>query len=218
MAYTPINWQTGDTITADKLNRCDNGWSVESTQLFSETVTTTDTGQGFAMGQVQYVFESTRPPEVTVTFNGTDYICAINAQNGYGELGASGPDFTNYPFYIAPSYNGTNIVTSTAGTYAVAMSTQSVEVSSDFSTATAAAAPKPLFVDGLTVTYNDCLTAFVAGREVYYTLTSDGLMVKYWLVGIDMTNLQLHFAYLGSSLTSIGIVSKSVSSPNDVVA
>lgn len=218
MAYTPINWQTGDTITAEKLNKMDNGWAVESTQLFSETVATTDTGQGFAVSQVQYVFEGTRPPEVTVTFNGTDYICAINAQGGYGELGASGPDFTNYPFYIAPLSNGTNIFTSTAGTYAVAMSMQSVEVSSDFSTATVAAAPKPLYVDGQTVTYNDCLTAFTAGREVWYPLIIDGLMVKYWLVGIDTTNLNLHFARLGSSLTSIGIVSKSVSSPNDVVA
>lgn len=218
MAYTPINWQTGDTITAEKLNKMDNGWSVESTQLFSETVTTADTGQGFAMGQIQYVFEGTRPPEVTIMFDGTAYTCAINAQNGYGELGGSGPVFTNYPFYIAPSYNGTNVVTSTAGTYAVAMSTQSVEVSSDFSTATAAAAPKPLFVDGQTVTYNDCLTAFLAGREVLYLLTSDGLTAKHWLVGIDMTNLLLYFARLGSSLTSIGIVTRSVSSPNDVVA
>ena len=42
MSYTPINWQTGDIITAEKMNKMDNGWSVESSsqQLFSETVTT----------------------------------------------------------------------------------------------------------------------------------------------------------------------------------
>ena len=25
MAYTPTNWQTGDTITAEKLNKLENG-------------------------------------------------------------------------------------------------------------------------------------------------------------------------------------------------
>lgn len=131
MAYTPINWQTGDTITAAKLNRCDNGWGYESTQLFSETVTTTDTGDGYAAGQFDYWFENL-PPEVVVTFDGTDYTCERNEQNGYGDIG---PAFTRYPFYLYSDRNGTHLLTDTAGTHTVAVSVSSVECSDNFANA-----------------------------------------------------------------------------------
>lgn len=39
MIYTPINWQNGDTITAEKMNKMDNGWGIGEVELFSETVT-----------------------------------------------------------------------------------------------------------------------------------------------------------------------------------
>lgn len=134
MAYTPINWQTGDTITADKLNRCDNGWGVESTQLFSETVTTTDTGQGFAAGQLEYEFQGEPPSEAVITFDGTSYTVERNERGGYGDAGASGPDFTNYPFHIAV-FNGTQIYTATAGTYTVALTAETVVTSNGFNAA-----------------------------------------------------------------------------------
>lgn len=134
MAYTPINWQTGDTITAAKLNRCDNGWGVESTQLFSETVTTVDAGQGFAAGQLQYEPQGELPSEAVVTFDGTSYTVERNERGGYGDAGVSGPDFTNYPFHIAV-FNGITLYTATAGTHAVALAAEVVVTSDGFSAA-----------------------------------------------------------------------------------
>ena len=75
MAYTPINWQTGDTITAAKLNRCDNGWGYESTEILSETVTTADTySGGYGVGELAYS-QFINSPTIVVTFDGTDYTC-----------------------------------------------------------------------------------------------------------------------------------------------
>ena len=100
MAYTPINWQTGDTITADKLNRCDNGWRVESTQLFSETVTT-EAGEYGNEGMLTYSSQVSSPT-ITVTFDGTNYQCSVvKMGEGYGYGGVSSGweyDFTTYPF------------------------------------------------------------------------------------------------------------------------
>lgn len=46
MAYTPTVWQTGDTITAEKLNKLENG--VASGEGGSFLVTATPTGQDTA--------------------------------------------------------------------------------------------------------------------------------------------------------------------------
>lgn len=40
MSYTPINWQTGDTITAEKLNKMDNGWLVFVVNLITDESST----------------------------------------------------------------------------------------------------------------------------------------------------------------------------------
>ena len=103
MAYTPIGWQTGDTITAEKLNKMDNGWSVEesATTLTEETVTTSDQG---GMNQGVFVYnEPINTDVVYVTFNGTRYECpAIDAfgQKFYGGFTEQGPVFTEFPFAI----------------------------------------------------------------------------------------------------------------------
>jgi len=122
MSYTPINWQTGDTITADKLNRCDNGWGTESTQLFSETVTTTDTGHGFSAGSITYS-TTIDAALITVTFDGTDYECPridIDGSYFYGGF-STGPDFTNFPFFITSGSEGNKLITQTAGAHTVAV-------------------------------------------------------------------------------------------------
>lgn len=41
MAYTPTNWQTGDVITAEKLNKMENGIAGSSLEVIF-TVTTND--------------------------------------------------------------------------------------------------------------------------------------------------------------------------------
>lgn len=134
MTYTPINWQTGDTITAEKLNKMDNGWGIDKTQLFSETVTTVagDFGNTATLTYASMI----TAPMLYVTFDGTDYACnAISVGAGmlaYGGVAVSGPDFTEYPFAIM-SANGTNtLYTETAGTHTVEANTASIEVSQEF--------------------------------------------------------------------------------------
>lgn len=133
MSYTPINWQNGDTITAEKMNKMDNGWSVGETQILSETVTTTLGEFPFAYGTLAYS-EQITDSSIIVVFDGTSYTVARN-EYGYGEAGSSGPVFTNYPFFII-SNNGNNaIYTENAGTYTVAVSAIGIAVSENFETA-----------------------------------------------------------------------------------
>lgn len=184
MAYTPINWQTGDTITAEKMNKMDNGWGVSSTQLFSETVTTAkdpeypdDPAWGTSTYSTQITAES-----ITVTFNGTDYICTrIIAHEGggftdyaYGEFNNHEPDFTNYPFLIYTSSGGNDLCTQTEGTYTIAVSADALEVSDTFSDAVNMAVVIPdvsalplRCIDGQTA-YVDMQTAFNDGRILYF--------------------------------------------------
>ena len=167
MTYTPINWQTGDTITAEKMNKMDNGWSVDSTQLFSETVTTTDTGQGYATGQLVYVFQQEPPAEAVVTFDGTDYVCERDSQYGYG----GSNDFSTYPFYISPAPSQTDIYTAVAGTHTVALGVQGVVVSAAFGEAVNSCVESPSIpylpvsvVDGATdKTWDEIYDSFIGG-------------------------------------------------------
>lgn len=140
MAYTPINWQTGDTITAEKMNKMDNGWGIQQAQLFSESATTVDTGSGFASCELAYG-SLIDAPTITVTFNNTDYTVNRGDMGGryyYGEIGTGGPSFVNYPFFIDSADEGgvfNSLYTASAGTYAVSVSTEGVQTSSNFSEA-----------------------------------------------------------------------------------
>lgn len=171
MSYTPIGWQTGDTIIAEKLNKMDPGWGVSSTQFFSETVTTTDTGQGFAAGNLTYVFQSDPPETAVITFDGTDYTCNWNGF-GYGEIGESGPDFTTYPFYLmiqSGEMGRTIIYTSTASGHTVALSANEIEISDAFNSAVqkCVGLMPMLCIDG-TTTYGEMIEASSKGRILYF--------------------------------------------------
>jgi len=135
MAYTPVNWQTGDTITAEKLNKMDNGWGYESTQLFSETVTTVD--QGGTNGAELAYSGTIDADTITVTYDGTEYTCP-RIDNGdsyfYGGFN-DGPDFTTYPFFIFSEVGQNQLITPTAGTHTVAVSAPSLQTSADFDAA-----------------------------------------------------------------------------------
>ena len=138
MSYTPINWQTGDTITADKMNKMDNGWGVSSTQLFSETVTT-DVSEFGNEGELSYS-SVISAAEIIVTFGGTDYTCPVVIMNtgyGYGGVDADWSyDFTDFPFALVfSSEDGNFLATETAGTYTISVNAPAIEVSDDFSDA-----------------------------------------------------------------------------------
>lgn len=175
MAYTPINWQTGDTITAEKLNKMDNGWGVDSTELFSETVTTADEG-GMNSGSLVYS-QLINADTITVTFDGTDYTCNAtdmgNGIYGYGGVAATGPDFTNYPFALFSMVNvgaGNEMYTETASTHTVAVSVSSLQTSANFAKAASAAiggAFYPLVIG--TTTWSQVVDAMGAGKLVFRT-------------------------------------------------
>ncbi len=171
MAYTPINWQTGDTITADKLNRCDNGWGYESTQLFSETVTTVAEQMG---NMAQLAYSGTDTPEtMSVEFDGTDYECT--RQDGGSECwwGAPSPaDFSTYPFVVVYTGGSWLLGTQTADTHTVAASVVGVEVSADFDAAVKSiivdVSSIPLLCVAGTTTRAEMVAAESAGRLMYF--------------------------------------------------
>lgn len=127
MSYTPIGWQTGDTITAEKLNKMDNGWSVETaTQtLCNDTITSVDDG---GMYCAQLSASSITADTIVVTFDGSTYQCAKDGDGGYGDS----VDFTfaTYPFRIE---SDGFIITETGGSHIVKVET--VETTYDASTA-----------------------------------------------------------------------------------
>lgn len=182
MAYTPVNWQTGDTITAERLNRMDRGWGYENVELFSETVTTA-AGEYGNYATLTYATQVDAPSAI-VTFDGTNYTCNAVALGGvtyYGGIGESGPDFSEYPFAIesAISAGGPNgVYTQTASTHTIAASAASLQTSADFDAAVSMASPidastLPLrCVEGVT-TYNEATSAMESGRLVYFTANDE---------------------------------------------
>lgn len=168
MAYTPINWATGDTITAEKLNRCDNGWGYENTQLFSETVTTADQ-DGIVVGTLAYGSQIDAPTLI-VTFNGTSYTCAATEDWGnylYGApFGEQGPDFSDFPFALESTTDGNYFYTETAGTYTVSVVGASIVTSAEFGRAVKENVPVLRVILG-TTTFQEVSDAISEGLFVY---------------------------------------------------
>ena len=176
MAYTPINWQTGDTITAEKMNKMDNGWGVETTQLFGETVTTV-AGEYGNEAELTYANPIIADP-ITVTFDGNEYTCPVvsmsGAEHGYGGVDSSWTyDFSQYPFAIVTNeMNGQNtFATHTAGTYTVAVSAGTVATSDNFDQAVSISAepllstlPTPYTVTIGTTTLREVFNALASGK------------------------------------------------------
>lgn len=142
MAYNKYTWVDGEVITAEKLNHIeegiengDNGYTCTETteQLFSETVTTVG-NEGVYFARLNYA-QPIEADELTVVFNGTEYVCPKIADNDvvyYGgfdlNAGMRMPDFSNYPFVIGSSPTANNIATESPMTVTVSASTLSSTV------------------------------------------------------------------------------------------
>lgn len=191
MAYTPINWQNGDTITAEKLNKCDNGWGMESTVIFSESITTSGSAPA-PMANLTYATAITAD-ELTVTFDGTSYTVTMLSTpmgNMYGEVGSGGPSFANYPFCIV-SADGMNMVyTETAGTYTISASSLTVEVSSNFTQAayTALANTVPFLIVPNTTTWQEVYDAMTANRLCFVKDTDTDSVAFYMVTLVCIDN------------------------------
>lgn len=201
MAYTKTNWQTGDTITASALNNAEAGienaqWKTEtSTQLFSETVTTT-AGQYRNMGTLSYS-DAITADSLTVTFNGTEYICQKVTLSGvtgayYGGMGENGPDFSEYPFVVC-SGDENVLFTETAGTYTVSASGVVTTYTDKFKETIIMCGTLKV-VNGTKVpslTYAEMSAEFAKGKPVSIIFTdSNNETRQYWLgnnIGTSLT-------------------------------
>lgn len=213
MAYTPINWQTGDTITADKLNRCDNGWAVQETQLFSETVTTSGE-EGLYEGQLAYSY-AIDADTITVIYDSTEYTCPSIGEGEYGApYNDSIPDFSEFPFNLYTRSNeAAYIITQTAGEHTVAVSTSTVQTSSDFDEAASAALGGAFYLvtSGVT-TWQEIADAIRAGKVVYrYLYDEANEYAEYELItsaGTDgMGTYQIYYMTVKSNGIYTGTVS-----------
>lgn len=200
MTYTPINWQTGDIITAEKLNKMDNGWAVESSsqQIFSEMVTTElnpEHPDEPAWGDFTYSAQITADT-VTVTFDGTDYACTkvdSEGSNVYGGWGDEVADFTNYPFAIVSDPGENAICTATGGTHtvSVASTSSSIETSEQFRTAVESVvntSTMPMECVSGTTTNSQMQKAFEDGRIMFFKPIS-GILAMYYVTSFTSENI-----------------------------
>lgn len=187
MAYTPINWQTGDTITAEKMNKMDNGWSVGTAQLLSETVTTAEKG-GMITATLAYT-GTINYDSITVTFDGSDYNCDVTDMGGayfYGGIGQYGPDFSEYPFAIQSVGGANEIFTETAGSHTISVSVVGIEYSSNFSEAVnACVVPQIVFAIPNATTWQAIYDAVSSGKIVCITNTSSNNLYTRFVVAVE---------------------------------
>ena len=197
MSYNKRTWATGNVVGAVDLNRIENGiadidvdeirgWSKQNTQLFSESVTTTDQG-GMNMGTLSYNVQITRS-SITISFNGVEYEMTATVSVSpmgdvylYGDLVEGVPDFTTYPFAISSQPNGANyIVTQSAGTYTVVASATGAEVGALFRDAVSSALGGGIFPflceDG-TTTYDEMHIAQDRGQLMYFYTADHDLCI-----------------------------------------
>lgn len=211
MAYIATNWQTGDTITAEKLNNAENGivnseWKTESsTQLFSESVTTTAGGEG-NMGMLAYSDQITADILV-VTFDGTEYICNKIVMNGfiyYGGMGDNGLDFSEYPFLIASSErHGNAIYTETTGTYSASATgitiTPTVAFTVAVNTVVNSIAKPPFECVSGTTTRNE-IDAALGEHRLLYFYSNSGML--YILTGLGSSSVDYIKSESASAVTT----------------
>lgn len=197
MTYTPINWQTGDTITADKLNKMDNGWGFESMQFFSETVTTV-VGKYGNEGTLNY--SGSLPELITVMFDGVAYLCSRASYPVYGdEYG----EWDVYPFSIQFADSAWHLFTLDEGTYTIAASVQETNVSERFIDAVVKSATLEV-VPGET-TWQEAHDALSAGKYVYVKSTDSNATAILLVMRADVSDF---------SITCLEIVSNMASAPS----
>lgn len=221
MAYTPINWQTGDTITAEKMNKMDNGWEVGETQLFSETVTTTAVSYG-NVAQLSYSSLIT-DDVIIVSFDGTKYTCNNIGTSGDHEYGAPWSDglnrydFSEFPFNLYSSSDGNMMATQTAGTFNVSASVQSTETSESFNSAVAFAQEFPV-VSGVT-TFQEAVDAFKSGKHVYVTNDSQNNRTGHYpIILINESTYEIKFIATFNNDTDVTLSGLSASSADGVLS
>lgn len=185
MAYTKTTWNTGDVITAEKLNHMEDG--ITSAQVYTESEqmrfsgsVATEERNGMYGAEIDCDL-SDEPQRIAVTFDGTEYTCervAFGNDSVYGGFSSNAPDFSEYPFFIIAD-NHSFIQTEAGGTHQVEITSIVKSVNEDL----ADLIPVMQLVSGVTNSA-DALAAFNAGKLLYFTYNSG----FYVVTGIDQTN------------------------------
>lgn len=122
-------------VITQALANIDVGYSCEETSetLTSETVNASESMEDAYLGAFQYS-EPITADNLTVTFQGTDYVCSKNSVQGVPTYGAAidpqaGVDFSTYPFCVvsirAVDPNGDNLFyVGNQGQYAVTLAVE----------------------------------------------------------------------------------------------
>lgn len=202
MAYEKYTWVDGELITAEKLNHMEDGIAegggetgyecIETTeQLFSETVTTAESEDG-CFAQLTYS-EPITADELTVVFNGTEYVCPKIIGDDTVYYGGFDPntemsDFTNYPFGIISEVGVNFIVTESPMTVAVSASTSSltVETTECFRRAVESAGGGVLVVNVNEDSSTGILRLDKTWAEIQKGMISHGVVVHRLLEGHDI--------------------------------
>lgn len=210
MSYTPTNWQTGDVVTAEKLNKLENGVASGGVYTESETVrfsgeVTTENAEGMGYADIECEL-SDAPEQITVVFDGTEYTVSksdIGGENfAYGGIGETGPDFSEYPFAIAVTKQTigpitqwhTAFYTETVSTHQVVIKADTKAVNQELADAISGVMPIMQLVNGETLSA-DAVEAFESGKLLYfyYTDPSDDSRTCYMVTGINTSTKRFTF-------------------------
>lgn len=106
MAYTPTTWETGDLITAEKMNKLEQG--VQNEQVGPAGKDGAAAGFGTPAATVD---ANTGTPSVTVSASGPDAakVFTFQFKNLKGEKGDSGTQGPAGPSYTLPAANPTTL-------------------------------------------------------------------------------------------------------------
>lgn len=188
MAYDKYTWQTGEKITADKLNHmeegiqecCSNepGFSCDrqAETLFNGDITTSISQEApFPMITLDTTIQGSSiddlPSELYVTWDGVEYIAQLKFSGSfpvYGasiEMGAEAIDWSEYPFAISPLGAGNNeieflVLSENEGTYNLKLEVvdEEVTITPCFKKAVEACGISPLVIPMTTDTQEDIYT------------------------------------------------------------
>ena len=147
MAYEKHNWSCGETVTADLLNRiedgiadADNGYSVSKQVVFNDSVTTQKPADEAPLAYADITLSAPLADTIDVEFNGTTYTLTgtsleAEVNKVYGapiNPGTGIADWSQYPFSINSGGSSAVIATETAGTYTLKITSDVATVTDEF--------------------------------------------------------------------------------------
>lgn len=129
MNYEPKTWTCGETITADELNRMEDGianaggyeCSESRVVLTEENINATESsGTYFALLSYSTPIDDN---EIIVTFDGNTYTLQKKRMGTdgdyYGDISGDAPDYTRCPFVVFASAEGNAVYTETEGAHSI---------------------------------------------------------------------------------------------------